>query len=89
MNIDTDLLNEGKLLVSKINMSRDFLEQVTIIEELATLMIQNDVLLNASSFREIIPNLMERMQPFVPDENITFTPLLNTLNELIKEYINL
>ena len=89
MNIDKHLLDTGKIMVCKINMSNDFLEQITLIEELATYMIQNETLLNAKSFREIIPNLMERIQPFISDENKTFTPLLNTINELNKKYINL
>ena len=86
MNIDKDILITAKLLVVKLNMTQILLEQIAILEELATYMIQNDTLLNSQSFREIIPNKMDEFLPFIPADNKTYKPLLNTLLTLIQYY---
>lgn len=83
MNIDKDILLTAKLLVVKLNMTQILLEQIAILEELATYMIESDVLLNSQSFREIIPNKMDELLPFIPAENNTYKPLLNALLTLI------
>lgn len=83
MNIDKDILLTAKLMVVKLNMTHILLEQIAILEELATYMIESDVLLNSQSFREIIPNKMGEFLPFIPAENKTYKPLLNTLLTLI------
>ena len=86
MNIDKDILITAKLLVVKLNISQILLEQIAILEELATYMIQNDTLLNSQSFREIIPNKTGEFLPFIPVENKTYKPLLNALVALIQYY---